>query len=171
MVHFESAGVDVMFPVPQLRAPSAQGRAANFTGRTLESRVAMLFDECGYTKQRAPLGDAANPYYVQQSRQFRSIYGGVLRIDFYSWHPDKYPSGLVIECKSQETPGSVDEKYPYTLENLKETGCAAILIIEGNGPKTGAIEWCRQQAANSDWFRFYHGYRAFQSAVRKEGLL
>lgn len=160
-----------MFPVPQLRAPSAQGRSANFTGRTLETRVAMLLDECGYAKHREPLGDSRVPYYVPQSRQFRSIYNSVLRIDFYAWHPEKYPGGLVIECKSQESNGSVDEKYPYTLENLKSTGCAAILVVEGDGPKPGALEWCQRQADASDWFRFYHGYQAFRRAVMKEGLL
>lgn len=160
-----------MFPAPQLRAPSAQGRSANFTGRTLETRVAMLLDECGYSKQDKPIADIAVPYYVAQSRQFRSIYGGAMRIDFYVWHPVKYPSGLVIECKSQASAGSVDEKYPYTIENLRGTGCAAVLIVEGDGPKAGALDWCTNQAAASDWFRFYHGYQAFSRAVRKEGLL
>ena len=160
-----------MFPSPQLRAPSAQGRSANFTGRTLETRVSMLLDECGYIKHAQPIADANTAYYVAQSRQFRSIYGGPMRIDFYIWHPVKYPSGLVIECKSQATAGSVDEKYPYTLLNLKGTGCAAILIIEGDGPKSGALAWCNSKADTSDWFRFYHGYQAFSRAVRKEGLL
>jgi hypothetical protein len=160
-----------MFPAPQIRAPSAQGRSANFTGRTLETRVSMLLDECGYTKLGQPLQDFAQPYYVTQSRQFRSIYGGTLRIDFYVWHPHKYPGGLVIECKSQERAGSVDEKYPYTIENLRSTRCATILVVEGNGPKIGALDWCRRQAAGSEWFRFYHGYQSFRQAVMKEGLL
>jgi len=161
----------MMFPNRQLRMPSAQGRSANFTGRTLETRVSMLLDECGYAKKTKLINDAETPYYVAQSRQFKSIYGGPMRIDFYVWHPAKYQSGLVIECKSQETAGSVDEKYPYTLMNLQQTGCAAILLIEGDGPKHGALAWCIKQAEGSDWFRFYHGYQAFSKAVRKEGLL
>jgi len=159
-----------MFPIPKARQPSAQGKSANFTGNALETRVAMLLDECGYAK-RETTGSDELPCYVQQSQRFRSIYGGLMRIDFYVWHQSKYPSGLVIECKSQETAGSVDEKYPYVIENLKATSCPAILIVDGDGPKAGAIAWCKRQAEENDWLRFYHGYRAFQTAVRKEGLL
>jgi len=160
-----------MFPGQSIRAPSAQGRAANFTGRTLESRVAMLLDECGYQKLSEKPEHPSAPFYIQQHRQFFSIYETPLRLDFFIWHQLKYQSGLIIECKFQERAGSVDEKYPYTLENLKSTGCPSILIVEGGGPKKGAIEWCKQQAINSDWLRFYPGYQPFRKAVMKEGLL
>ena len=162
-----------MFPEPQAQETSAQGRAANYAGRILESNVAMILDERGYTplKEQQALG-SITPYYVAQDRRFQSIYNGhFLKVDFFVWHPTKYKDGLVIECKLQSTPGSVDEKYPFTLLSLKNTGCAAILIVEGDGPKKGALEWISAQQQNNPWFRFYHGFHTFNRAVRKEGLL
>ena len=160
-----------MFPVPEIRKASAQGKYANFTGQVLEKKVAMLLDECGYQQLKEKLVETQNQYYIHQFKHFQSIYGGILCVDFFVWSQNKYPSGLVIECKSQAIAGSVDEKYPYTINNLKETKCPAILIIEGNGPKAGALAWCKKRADENEWFRFYHGYHAFQTAVRKEGLL
>ena len=158
-----------MFPKAEARPASPQGRNANTAGRVLESRVESLLKDCGYAHKDDAAGQA---FYIPQYRRFKSIYGTDLRVDFYVWHPTKYPNGLVIECKSQESPGSVDEKYPYALLNLKGTECAAILIVEGNGPKAGAIDWCRRQENDQNaWFRFFHGFLSFQKEVNKKGLL
>lgn len=54
------------------------------------------------------------------------------------------PSGKVtrIECKWQNVSGSVDEKFPYVLENALAVPESRILIVVGgNGFKPQAIEW------------------------------
>lgn len=159
-----------VFPSAEAHIPSMQGRMANATVASLEKRVALLFEGRGYASLKTVPANPDRPYFIQQERTlFRSIYGTALRIDFYAWHPMKYPSGMVIECKVQSVPGSVDEKYPYAVLNMNATGVPAILIIEGGGAKEGAVRWCLQQ--QTERFRVYRGFQAFSRAVSKEGLL
>jgi hypothetical protein len=62
------------------------------------------------------------------------------------YHPEKYPNKLIIECKWQQSSGSVDEKYPYNVLNIREMyPCPAIILLDGEGYKTGAAEWLRRQ--------------------------
>ena len=45
---------------------------------------------------------------------------------------------------SQEVPGSVDEKFPYMMENLKEGQFPEpnqAFLVEGSGFKDGAVAW------------------------------
>lgn len=124
----------------------SQGRQANINGRNFENQVAQCLRSQKY-RHLTSLPDAFDfPFFVEQLRgQFMSIYGTPMRIDFFAWHPEKYPKGLIIECKYQETKGSADEKYPYTVANLRKTGIPAILLVMGSGPKPCAIEWCMKQ--------------------------
>jgi len=64
----------------------------------------------------------------------------------------------LIETKRQSVPGSVDEKYPYIVENAKSNigqGREYVLVLDGDGPKPGAIKWIRQQAADIDGFHVF----------------
>jgi len=84
-----------------------------------------------------------------------------LFVDFFIWHPWKHPYGLIIEIKYQEIPGSVDEKFPYAIANLKAAGIPSILLVFGDGARREAKAWCmRQQDANlrvftrmDDWIK------------------
>ena len=172
MGNFQDAGVAIMFPESQARAPISQGRMANSNGSHLEDNVAILLAECGYARARHHPENRRDPYYIPQERtMFSSIYDTPLRVDFYVWHPQKYPSGMIIECKHQAAKGSVDEKFPYTVLSLSSTLVPFILIIDGGGAKASAVNWCSNQARQSGKFRVYSSYTAFAKAVRKEGLL
>ena len=60
----------------------------------------------------------------------------------------KYNKDIRIECKWQQVSGSVDEKLPYLYLNIIE--CPekeAIVIIDGDGWKKGAIQWLRDAIA------------------------
>jgi hypothetical protein len=50
-----------------------------------------------------------------------------------------------IECKWQQAAGSVDEKLPYlylnTIEAMPEN--SIMILIDGAGWKTGAIQWLK----------------------------
>ena len=62
------------------------------------------------------------------------------------YHPVKHPGKLIIECKWQQIAGSVDEKYPYTVQNIRERyPCRTIILLDGNGYKPGAKEWLCSQ--------------------------
>lgn len=59
---------------------------------------------------------------------------------------------LNIECKYQEIPGSVDEKYPLIFQNSQISDAEATLLIyedPNNSIKKGALEYIRFMALNS----------------------
>jgi hypothetical protein len=86
------------------------------------------------------------PIYAKQYALCESIYGHVIKCDFILYHPKLWTECLVIESKWQQVSGSVDEKYPYTVINLKEQSpVQSIIVVDGNGQKKGAIAWLRRQ--------------------------
>ena len=58
---------------------------------------------------------------------------------------DRNSQRIRIECKWQQSAGSVDEKLPYlylnTIEAMPEKDI--MILIDGDGFKTGAKEWLR----------------------------
>lgn len=48
-----------------------------------------------------------------------------------------------IECKWQQSSGSVDEKFPYLFLNCTEkmTEPHIIVLLDGGGAKQGAVDW------------------------------
>jgi DNA adenine methylase len=62
------------------------------------------------------------------------------------YHPSKHADCLVIEAKWQQANGSVDEKFPYLVMNIREQyPYAAIVVLDGGGFKEGAKDWLRRQ--------------------------
>lgn len=52
-----------------------------------------------------------------------------------------------IMCVSQQSSGSVDQKYPYYLENAKAMKSSAVwIILSGQGARAGAVAWLRNNA-------------------------
>ena len=84
-------------------------------------------------------------WFVEQIDCERNLYGSRWRLDFYLFHPDKFPNGLVIESKWQGSPGSVDEKYVFTVLSLKSLSTPSMLVLGGGGARRGAVDWIRKQ--------------------------
>jgi hypothetical protein len=126
------------------------GKTANKTGKRLEEFITHNLDEMGYTSVDPKNWKTAiyldQPIYTRQLYLCKSIYGTNVKGDFVIFHPQKYPNCLVIESKWQQSGGSVDEKYPFLVINIKEKfPFDAIIIIDGGGQKKGAIEWVKNQ--------------------------
>lgn len=126
------------------------GTQANYTGNALEQYVEHRLATADY--QRVQARQFVTATYLEQPvfcRQFHagtSIYGTNIYADFAVYHPEKWPQCLIIEAKWQQTKGSVDEKYPYLLLNIREQYCYdAILLLDGGGYKAGAEAWIRSQ--------------------------
>lgn len=127
-----------------------QGGRAVRTGNALERVVLHALDDHKYTfvPQRRFLAACClpQPLYTRQMNIGKSIYGTKLISDFMLYHPEKHPDKLIIECKWQQSSGSVDEKYPYNVLNIQQMyPCPAIILLDGEGYKTGAAEWLRKQ--------------------------
>lgn len=110
-----------------------QGAFANATGSGAENLLACILRERGYEFER-------------HCKICKSVYGHAIRVDFFITNIPAYPHGLVIECKWQDVAGSVDEKFPYLVLNIKERfPCPAIIVVDGRGQRDGAITWLKNQ--------------------------
>ena len=100
---------------------------------------------------------------ARMQRQFalcRSVYGTVIKVDFFIENAVAFPQGLVIEMKWQESSGTADEKFPYLVLNIRECfPCPAIIVTggghtragsdHGSGARPGAYAWLRKQVGGN----------------------
>lgn len=126
------------------------GKKANRTGNHLEMMIEDSLQRNGYShtqkKHFFQTIEENKLIYTRQINLCDSIYGTKINCDFILYHPEKYPDCLVIESKWQQSSGSVDEKYPFLVLNIKEQfPCPAIIVIDGGGYKPGAEKWLRSQ--------------------------
>jgi len=141
---------------------------AESTGSVAESTVRGVLTGRGYVElshqavqqgepaaeQTAMFGDFARQpkparLFVAQYPIGASIYGLPLNADFWVRGARHYPAGLAIEVKWQQSTGSVDEKFPYLVHNIKECyPCPALVIADGGGQRPGALHWLRGQVGN-----------------------
>ena len=129
----------------------ANGRRANMHGRQLEGIVAEELDHAGYehvwpTHLILAMREMDQPVYAWQVQIGRDIYGKRRRLDFLLFHPQKHPDGLVIQCKSQSSAGSVEEKYPFEVLSIDMGEYDAIIVLDGGGYSQGAEAWLRRRA-------------------------
>ena len=61
----------------------------------------------------------------------------------------KFPNDLIIECKWQQSSGSVDEKYPFLFFNIVHTGVPTIVLMDGGGYKPAAMQWLKDQVSKT----------------------
>lgn len=127
-----------------------QGAIANVNGKIFEKQLIPLFTEHGYKvmlysefkKQGYPLDSL--PKTVIRQVPFESIYHHKGKTEFLLINNEK-GRRIRIECKWQQSQGSVDEKLPYLYLNcvygFEETDI--ILLVDGAGFKKGAVDWLK----------------------------
>ncbi|MCU7666820.1 PD-(D/E)XK nuclease superfamily protein [Bacillus thuringiensis] len=128
-----------------------KGTYANETGRALEKRVANLLDSYGfktisereYNKNPEKHGSEV----LLTNVKYTNIYGQPGKSEFMLCSR-KYNMQLRIECKWQQSSGSVDEKYPYLLLNCVEAmpEKEVIIVVDGGGARKGAVAWLKNNA-------------------------
>jgi len=149
------------------------GHIANKTGNMLESFVEDILDRKNYTYidkiKFRPAIYLGQPIYSKQFNIAKSIYGTKTYCDFIIFHPRKHPECLIIECKWQQSGGSVDEKYPYLIINVQtKYPHKTVLLLDGGGYKKGAEDWIRNQVGNNLLKVF--SMSQFQKWVNQKGL-
>jgi hypothetical protein len=137
-------------------APCMQGQKAVKTGKMLEGMIKSMLVEAKYksmpdievAESMLSLG-LKNKWFCPQYNRLKGIYGVSLRIDFMLVNPDTFPNGLAIEVKFQRTAGSVDEKYPYVILNMRHVyetyKVNSVLFLEGGGYRPCSLAWCKGQ--------------------------
>ena len=128
-----------------------QGRQANLTGKYLEDPIRERIISSGYKEVDNKQFSINTPYFfnkliVKHCYIGKSIYGTKMYTDILLYHNEKHPNKLAIECKWQQVSGSVDEKFPYIIENIKYVfPCPCIIVLDGGGYKRGAKQWLERQ--------------------------
>lgn len=142
---------------------------ASKTGQILEKFVASLLLDKDYVqikpaKTFLAMRELNQPIFAQQFTVGESIYKKPRKVDFILYHPELWVDCLVIECKWQASSGSVDEKYPFLVENIEYGDYPTIVILDGGGYTEGASEWLRSQSG-TDKFLYVFNQGEFQRFV------
>ena len=82
--------------------------------------------------------------FVRQIQLGSTIYSTPRRADFFIVNRAKFPDDLIIECKWQQSKGSVDEKYPYLLYNIIRSGIPTVVLLDGSGYREAALKWLKE---------------------------
>jgi len=153
------------------------GSKANRTGNRLERFVEQTLQEYGYVPivndtngafaNRTSIGDKR---YMTQVPVGPTIYESQRKSDFLVIDKDRFPDGLIIECKWQQSAGSVDEKYPFLLFNIQKTGIPTIVLLDGDGYKPAAKQWLASQAGPNALLRGVWNMGEFHKAIN-DGFL
>lgn len=161
--------VEPSLPVP---VPSKGASHANHTGNRLERFVEHALIDNGYTEfanhreqMFANRNSIGGKQFAKQIPCGMSIYETKRKCDFLVVNKDKFPNGLIIECKWQQSAGSVDEKYPFTLFNIYKIGVPTIIILAGGGYKPAALKWLKDQVNPDKALIGVYNMEEFQTKV------
>lgn len=130
-----------------------KGVSANKQGRVLERTIVPCLESYGFMlvpyrewkKDPSRYGEEL----VLRNVPYTTIYGHRGFTEFVI-HSKRFGMQTRIECKWQQSGGSVDEKLPYLYLNCLEAVPERdiIIIIGGGGMKKGAIAWLKSAVAN-----------------------
>lgn len=119
------------------------------TGRSFEKNIEAQLLNLGYKKVKASefleYSKLKNEkYFASQFNLGKNIYDTSQIVDFIISRINNDP--LVIQAKWQQSTGSVDEKFPYLITNLKEKSqFDSLIVIDGGGYREGAVVWMKEQ--------------------------
>ncbi len=125
------------------------GGIANSSGNTLEMTVATILISKGF--ENVVYGEwLKNPTQyseelILKNVPYQTIYGHKGTTEFLL-KSRKHQLETRIECKWQQSAGSVDEKIPYLYLNcvLQVPEEQIIIVLDGNGAKEGAVNWLKE---------------------------
>ncbi len=101
-----------------------------------------------YTEWSKKQDQYAGARLLLKNVPYTTIYGHTGRSEFVVVL-DGQPR-IRIECKWQQSSGSVDEKFPYLYLNAVEAmpEPTVVIIVDGGGAKAHAVNWLRAAAEN-----------------------
>ena len=141
--------------------PEQGGAIANRQGNILEHQVRQAFASHGFRDVSFPeyekltaqtvLPGVSLPDLLVCRVPYTSVYGHRGVTEFLAVSASR-SLAVRIECKWQQSQGSVDEKFPYLYLNCIHAmpEQEIILLIDGNGYKPGALAWLKHAAASQD---------------------
>ena len=128
-----------------------KGKKTNITGNQLEKAVQTVLLEKGFEFEMYRKWERNKEKYgnelLLKNVPYETIYGHHGNTEFLLLS-EKYNLKIRIECKWQQSAGSVDEKLPYLYLNAIEAIPEKdfMILIDGDGFKAGAKTWLREAA-------------------------
>ncbi len=131
----------------------SQGSKANITGTVLENIVTSSLNAHGFELvpaiKYAKHPDNYGSELLLRNMPYKTLYGSNGHTEFLLIS-EKHNLNIRIECKWQQSAGSVDEKLPYLylscVEAMPED--EIIILIDGDGFRGGAKEWLKEAATS-----------------------
>jgi hypothetical protein len=130
--------------------PKNAGGYANQSGSTLEHLIMRVLEDNGfevmpYTRYRSGPDLFLTDELLVRNVPYTTIYGHAGKTEFLLLSASHHLT-IRIECKWQQSGGSVDEKFPYVYLNALEAMPEQdiFIVYGGSGAKPGAINWIRQ---------------------------
>lgn len=126
-----------------------QGNLANSSGNTLEQTVVATLESKGFESEMYRKWEKNPERYGRElllrNVPFETVYGHRGNTEFLL-RSERYELEIRIECKWQQSAGSVDEKFPYLYLNCVEQmpERTIIIIVDGGGAKEGAVIWLKR---------------------------
>jgi hypothetical protein len=110
------------------------GMRANKAGKIAEETIASILMANGMTfRRQQPVGPSIYP-------------GQICHADFVISNLRAFPNGLAVESKWQASDGSIDEKFPYLVSNIKRGyRMPAIVVVHGGLCRLGAWTWIKAE--------------------------
>jgi len=133
--------------------PISQGGLANRSGSVLEGIVKGALTPHGFEivqhRDLDKLPEDNMDELLIQNAPYTTLYGSRGKTEFLL-RSKKYGLNVRIECKWQQSAGSVDEKLPHlylsAIDAIPEDD--VIILIDGNGFRQGALDWLRNAVDN-----------------------
>jgi len=132
-----------------MATPPKQGNLATSSGNTLERTVIATLESKGFESEMyrkwAKHPERYGNELLLRNVPFETIYGHRGNTEFLL-RSERYALEIRIECKWQQSAGSVDEKFPYLYMNCVERmpEQRIIIIVDGGGAKLGAVTWLKE---------------------------
>lgn len=126
-----------------------QGREANHSGQFLENVMRTALSPRGFVFRAhgkdADNLDMFNARVVVTNTPYRNLYGKTSRSEYVITDKSRK---VRVECRWQEVSGSVDEKFPYLLENAIHhmPELEVLILYGGGGAKKEAIQYAKRRA-------------------------
>jgi hypothetical protein len=126
-----------------------QGSLANASGNVLEQTVKAVFQDKGFKlvsyRESENHPEKYGTELLLTNVPYTTIYKHSGHTEFLA-RSQKYNFEIRIECKWQQSAGSVDEKLPYLYLNCIESMPEKhiVIIIDGEGFKKGSKVWLRE---------------------------
>ncbi len=140
-------------PTQYVPGVQTQGREANHSGQFLEEAIEREFGRRGIASETWKQSARGNGHLFAHRRltkrvPYASLYGGRASYSEFVYFVGLSPF-LRIECRWQEKPGSVDEKFPYLFLNARDhmPEPNIWLVIDGDGARPKGIAWLKREAA------------------------